>query len=82
MWTRQVSAQETPRTSGANDDQEDFVITIKRIIKEEFDKHEKKIDEMIKLHLQSTNERLDKVFMDVTRLRRTWSLLRVRSMKN
>ena len=65
MRTRQASAQETPTTSGANDDQEDFLITIKKIIKEEFDKHEKKIDEMVKLHLQSTNERLDKISKDV-----------------
>ena len=59
--TRQAAAQETPTTSGTNDDQEDLVITIKKIVKEEFDKHEKKIDEMIKLHLQSTNEHLDKI---------------------
>ena len=36
---------------GANDDQEDLVFTIKKMIKEEFSKHESKIDEMIKLHL-------------------------------
>ena len=51
VQVRQALAQETPTKSGANDDQEDLVITIKMIIKEEFDKHEKKIDEMIKLHL-------------------------------
>ena len=64
MWTRQASAQETPTTSGANNDQEDLVITIEKIIKEEFDKHENKIDEMIKLHLQATNKRLDKISKD------------------
>ena len=62
---QQASAQETPTTSGASDDQEDLVISIKKIIKEEFYKHEKKIDEMIKLHLQSTNKRLDKISKDV-----------------
>ena len=45
--TRQASAQETPSTC-ANDDQGDLVITIKKIIKEDFDKNEKKFDEMIK----------------------------------
>ena len=49
--TRQASAQENPTTSRANDDQEDLLITTKKIIKEEFDKHVKKIDEMIKPHL-------------------------------
>ena len=36
------------------------------VIKEEFEKHEKKIDEIFKLELQSTNGRLDKISMDVT----------------
>ena len=40
-------------------------LNIKKIIKEEFDKQEKNIDEMIKLHLQSTKERLDKISKDV-----------------
>ena len=40
--TRQASTQETPKISGTNDDQEDLVITIKKIIKEEFDKHARK----------------------------------------
>ena len=65
VQTRQASSQETPTTSGPNSDQEDIVITIKKIIKERFDKHGKKIDEMIKLHLQSTNERLHKISKDV-----------------
>ena len=65
VQTRQASSQETPTISGPNSDQEDIVITIKKIIKERFDKHGKKIDEMIKLHLQSTNERLHKISKDV-----------------
>ena len=65
VQTRQASSQETPTTSGPNSDQEDIVITIKKIIKERFDKHGKKIDEMIKLYLQSTNERLHKISKDV-----------------
>ena len=65
VQTRQASSQQTPTTSGPNSDQEDIVITIKKIIKERFDKHGKKIDEMIKLHLQSTNERLHKISKDV-----------------
>ena len=43
MQTREVTSQETPKISGANDDQEDLVITIKKIIKDEFQKLEKKI---------------------------------------
>ena len=43
-------------------------ITIKKFILEEFVKHEKKIDEIIKLHLQSPNKQLDKISMDVIEL--------------
>ena len=61
MQTRQASAQELLQILGANDDQEDLVITIKKINEEEFEKHRKKVDDMIKLHWQSTKERLDKI---------------------
>ena len=71
MRSKQASAQETSTALGANDDQEDVVINIKKIIKEEFDKHEKKIDEMMKLNLQSTNEPLDKISKDVTEIRKS-----------
>ena len=61
MQTRQASAQELLQILGANDDQEDLVITIKKINEEEFEKHGKKVDDMIKLHWQSTKEHLDKI---------------------
>ena len=61
MRTKQASGQEIPTTSSANDDQIDLVINIKKITREEFDKHEKKIDETIKLHLQSNNEDVTEV---------------------
>ena len=61
IQTRQASAQETPATSSANDDHEGLVITIKKIIEEEFDKQEKKTDEKVKLHSQSANEHIDKI---------------------
>ena len=61
MQTRQASAQELLQILGANDDQEDLVITIKKINEEEFEKHGEKIDDMVKLRWQSTKERLDKI---------------------
>lgn len=61
MQTRQASAQELLQILGANDDQEDLVITMKKINEEEFEKHGEKIDDMVKLHWQSTKERLDKI---------------------
>ena len=76
VQNRQASSQETPTTSGPNSDQEDIVITIKKIIKERFDKHGKKIDEMIKLHLQSTNERLHKISKHVIKVTKSLEFTR------
>ena len=47
------------------------MITIKNIINKEFGKLEKKIDAMIKLHLKSTNERLEKIPKDVTEVKKS-----------
>lgn len=53
VQTKQASAQESLTTSSVNNDQESRVVTIKKFMKEAFDKHEKKIDEIIQLHLRS-----------------------------
>ena len=79
MQTRKASLQELLQILGTNDDQEDLVITIKKINAEEFEKHGKKVDDMIKLHWQSTKERLDKISKW---LRRARGLLKVNPMKN
>ena len=47
------------------------MITIKNIINKEFGKLEKKIDAMIKLHLKSKNERLEKIPKDVTEVKKS-----------
>ena len=79
MQTRKASVQELLQILGTNDDQEDLVITIKKINAEEFEKHGKKVDDMIKLHWQSTKEHLDKISKW---LRRPRGLLKVNPMKN
>ena len=45
MQTRKASVQELLQILGTNDDQEDLVITIKKINAEEFEKHGKKVDQ-------------------------------------
>ena len=57
-------------------------ITIKKIILEEFVKHEKKIDEIIKLHLQSPNKHLDKISMDVIELGTVKNIIKKLAWKN
>ena len=53
--------QNTPTTSVQSDDNNDeFVNTIRDIIKKELGEHEKKLNEILKSQLQNTNERLEK----------------------
>ena len=58
--------QNTPTTSVQSDcDNGELVNTLRGIIKEEPEKHENKLNEILKSQLQNTNERLDKVSNEV-----------------
>ena len=62
LRNRQVSIQEdntTSRSSSTNDKDEEFLETLRKIIKEEIENHEKKVGKIIKIHLENTNNRLD-----------------------
>ena len=58
--------QNTPTTSvQSHDNSDETVNTIRGIIKEELEKHEKELNEILKSQLQNTNERLDKISNEV-----------------
>ena len=58
--------QNTPTTSvQSHDNNDELVNTIRGIIKEELEEHEKKLNEILKSQLQNTNERLDKISNEV-----------------
>ena len=67
--------QNTPSTSVQSDDKNDeFVNTIRDIIKEDLGEHEKKLNEILKSQLQNTNERLDKISNEVLEITKVLEL--------
>ena len=68
LRNRQVLIQEdntTPRSSSTNDKDEEFLETIRKIVKEEIKNHKKKVGEIIKTHLENTNNQLDRISQEV-----------------
>ena len=58
--------QNTPTTSvQSHDNNDELINTIRGIIKEELEEHEKKLIEILKSQLQNTNERLDEISNEV-----------------
>ena len=58
--------QNIPTTSVQSDDNKDELAnTIRYIIKEELEEHEKTLNEISKSKIQNTNERLDKISNEV-----------------
>ena len=58
LRNRHVLIQEdntTPWSSSTNDKDEEFLETIRKILKEEIQNHEEKNGEIIKTHLENTN---------------------------
>ena len=63
--------QNTPTTSEQNDDNNDELVnTVRGIIKEALEEHEKKLNEILKSQLQNTNERLDKISYEVLEIKK------------
>ena len=61
--------ENTSTTSVQSDDNNDETVnTIRVIIKEELEEHEKKHSEILKFQLQNPNERLDKVSNDILKI--------------
>ena len=58
--------QNTATTSvQSHDNNDELINTIRGIIKEELEEHEKKLIEILKSQLQNTNERLDEISNEV-----------------
>ena len=49
---------------------------------EEFEIHERKISDMIKYNMQSTNNLLDKIFVEVVEITKVLNLLRINLTKS
>ena len=63
----QLSIQNAPKRPNETNDNEELV-NIKKVIKEEFEDHEKKFCETLKSHLETANQRLNKILYEVVEL--------------
>ena len=64
------TCQNTPTTPSANEtlNNEELVNIIREVVKEEFPDHEKKFSEILKSHLETTNQRLNEISGEVLEL--------------
>ena len=62
--------QNTPTTPSANEtlNNEELINIIRKVVKEEFADHEKKFSEILKSHLETTNQRLNEISGEVLEL--------------
>ena len=68
--TREVSKdnQSTPHSSATNFNDEEFLEIIRKMVKEEVENHEQKVGDIIKVQLESTNNRLDRILQEVVNI--------------
>ena len=65
----------TPSTPNLlENDEKSLIDTIRKIVKEEFQEHETKINEMISNNLENTNGHLDKIYKEMTELTKSLEL--------
>ena len=69
VWTHD---QSTPRFPTTNLNDEEFLEMTKKIVKEEIENHEEKVDEIIKVQLENTNYRLDRISQEVVEITKSW----------
>ena len=62
------AAVATPITPATEENNEDLVETIRKILGEELEDHHEKVSEIIKSQLTNTNERLDKISQEVVEI--------------
>ena len=65
----------TPSTPNLlENDEKSLIDTIRKKVKEEFQEHETKINEMISNNLENTNGHLDKIYKEMTELTKSLEL--------
>ena len=67
LQSSQLSIQNTPKTLNETNNNEELV-SIRKVVKEELEDHKKKICEILKLHLETANQRLNKILDEVVEL--------------
>ena len=59
------AATATPTTPATEENNEDLIQIIRKIVREELEDHQEKVGEIIKSQLANTNERLDQISQEV-----------------
>ena len=68
LWSSQLSIQNTPKAPNETNNNEELVNIIRKVVKEELEDHEKKFCEILKSHLETANQRLNKILDEVVEL--------------
>ena len=68
LRSSQLSIQNAPKTLNETNDNEELVNIIRKVVKEELEDHEKKFCEILKSHLETANQRLNKILDEVVEL--------------
>ena len=61
LRSSQLSIQNTPKTSNETNNNEELVKIIRKAVKEELEDHDQKFCEILKSHLETANQRLNKI---------------------
>ena len=61
LRSSQLSIQKAPKTPKETNHNEQLVNIIRKVVKEELENHENKLCEILKSHLETANQRLNKI---------------------
>ena len=68
------AAAATPTTPATEENNEDLLKTIRKIVREELEDHQEEVSEIIKSQLTNTNERLDKISQEIVEITKSLEL--------
>ena len=68
LRSSQLSIQNVPKTPNETNDNEELANIIRKVAKEELEDHQKKLIEILKSHLETANQRLNKILDEVFEL--------------
>ena len=72
LWSSQLSIQNAPKAPSETNDNEELVNIIRKVVKKELEDHEKKTCEILKLYLETADQRLkSKISNEVVELTRS-----------
>ena len=68
LRSSQLSIQNAPKTPNETNDNEELVNIIRKFVKEELEDHKKKLCEILKSHLETANQRINKILEEIVEL--------------